>query len=371
MRSAVAAFSAFALAVFLFSGDARSFFSTPALYAPTMTTGQVAAAPLYSGTPYVQVADQAYAVPVGYAPSAQPALSDGSQGWPWSQVAMLAVVGAIAGVAIGSALKGKDQRSEEMAADEEAAVVLAGPAPVVAMLAVRGETVADLEALAKKLNPAVGYFDPLRLSGGEFWGTSNEATIGWLRHSEIKHGRVAMAGFVGFCVHANGIHFPWKVPGDELCAAGVSPVALWQNIPDEAKYQIILALGLFEFYSEVAVSKSPGMGGHYMRGGKPGFFPPFKAPKGLGYKGIPTDDEGNALLPHPVPLNLFDPLGFSKNKTEEQKARGLQVEINNGRLAMIGLMGFLAEGAIPGSVPALKGLIPASGAVNVMSPFDM
>jgi len=46
-------------------------------------------------------------------------------------------------------------------------------------------------------------------------------------------------------------------------------------------------------------------------------------------------------------------------------------EINNGRLAMIGLMGFLAEGAIPGSVPALKGLIPASGPVNVMSPFDM
>jgi len=38
---------------------------------------------------------------------------------------------------------------------------------------------------------------------------------------------------------------------------------------------------------------------------------------------------------------------------------------------MIGLFGFLAEGAIPGSVPALKGLIPASGAVNVMSPFDM
>merc|ERR1719424_218286 len=242
----------------------------------------------------------------------------------------------------------------------------------VAMLAVAGESVEDLKALAKQLNPAVGYFDPLNLAEGEFWGTENEQTIGWLRHSEIKHGRVAMAGFVGFIVHANGIHWPWKIPGDEMCAPGVSPVALWQNLPDAAKYQIILTLGFFEFFSEVAVSKSPGLGGHYMRGGKPGYFPPFKAGKGSkGYAGITSDAEGNPLVPHPVPLNLYDPLGFSKNKTEEAKARGLQIEINNGRLAMIGLMGFLAEGAIPGSVPALQGLVPSSGAVNVMSPFDM
>jgi hypothetical protein len=37
---------------------------------------------------------------------------------------------------------------------------------------------------------------------------------------------------------------------------------------------------------------------------------------------------------------------------------------------MIGLMSVLSEGAIPGSVPALKGLIPATGEINVMSTFD-
>jgi len=211
------------------------------------------------------------------------------------------------------AVKGENAREES------------APVAMLAVAASSGETLEDLKALATKLNPAVGYFDPLGLSEGEFWGSENEATIGWLRHSEIKHGRVAMAGFVGFCVHANGIHFPWKVPGDELCAPGVSPVALWQNIPDEAKYQIILTIGLFEFYSEVAVSKSPGMGGHYMRGGKPGFYPPFKAPKGSGGIGVLTDAEGNGLLPHPVPLNLYDPWGLSKNKSAEKKARGLQM----------------------------------------------
>merc|ERR1719240_1428788 len=250
----------------------------------------------------------------------------------------------------------------------------------VATLAVGGqdivpsvETPADLETLAKGLNPVVGFWDPLSLAEAEFWEQSNEATIGFLRHAEIKHGRVAMAGFVGYCVHANGIHFPWKVPGDELCAPGVSPPEPWQNIPAEAKWQILLTIGLFEFYSEAAMARSPGQGGHYMRGGKPGLFPAFNLPKGVkGQSGVGVleDAEGLPLLPHPVPLNLYDPFGFNKNKSDEWKAKKLQTEINNGRLAMIGLMSLLSEGAVPGSVPALKGLIPASGEINVMSPFD-
>merc|ERR1719271_2322024 len=48
-------------------------------------------------------------------------------------------------------------------------------------------------ALANKLNPVVGFYDPLGIVG------------------EITHGRVAMAGFVGYCIHANGIYFPWDI----------------------------------------------------------------------------------------------------------------------------------------------------------------
>jgi hypothetical protein len=67
---------------------------------------------------------------------------------------------------------------------------------------------ADLEALAQKANPTVGYYDPLSLADKDFWGKGNEATIGFLRQSEIKHGRIAMFAFVGYCVQSNFV-FPW------------------------------------------------------------------------------------------------------------------------------------------------------------------
>ena len=48
------------------------------------------------------------------------------------------------------------------------------------------ETKADLETLAKELNPTIGFYDPLELSDAEFWEGTNEETIGFLRHAEIK-----------------------------------------------------------------------------------------------------------------------------------------------------------------------------------------
>mmetsp|Transcript_15824 Transcript_15824/g.23829 ORF Transcript_15824/g.23829 Transcript_15824/m.23829 type:complete len:243 (+) Transcript_15824:42-770(+) len=218
-----------------------------------------------------------------------------------------------------------------------------------ARAAVQMMDVSGLEAQASKLNPVVGYFDPLKLGEGEFWGDSNAATIGFLRESEIKHGRVAMAGFVGYIVHANDIRFPFDKIATSV-PTGLAPQAVWDAIPESAKWQIILTIGFFEFWRENSYVLEAEGEKHYMRGGKPGYFPTFDA------------------LPHPVPFNLFDPFKLSKSASPEKKASGLLKEINNGRLAMIGLFGFLSESQVPGSVPALTGIVrPYDG--EIMGPF--
>jgi len=199
------------------------------------------------------------------------------------------------------------------------------------------ETKADLESLAAKSNPVLKYYDPLDLASTTIWGQSNEATIGFLRHAEIKHGRVAMAAFVGYIVQSNGITFPWPAVGGGVGTLTGSPPEQWDALPDAAKWQIILFVGFLEWFSEAA-------GTHYMRGGKPGQFPRF--------------DESKELVPHPVPIgSLYDPFGFHKNKSEEAKAAGLVKELNNGRLAQIGIIGFLAAQKVEGSVPLLKGVV--------------
>jgi len=211
----------------------------------------------------------------------------------------------------------------------------------------------DLVAFAKELNPVVGFWDPLNLADADFYGMGKEGTIGWLRHSEIKHGRIAMAGFLGFCAQSTAL-----VAGEHKLApytgyvAGVTPQEQWDNIPYIAKLQIITLIGMLESYGEGAGSPEGYV--HYTKGGKPGYYPPIKG-KGLGQ----------------IQFDLFDPFKIQPVQTEEEKVRGLKCEVNNGRLAMIGLFGLLSEGSTPGSVPILSA-IPGfpKYAGEVMAPFS-
>jgi len=193
-----------------------------------------------------------------------------------------------------------------------------------------------------------GVYDPLGLSKQDFWKQGNAATIGFLRHAEMKHGRVAMAGFVGYCIHENGIRWPFPLSTqlpDYSSFEGLSAPAVWDATPLAARLQILALIGFFEFWSEWEGSA----GTHYMRGGKPGYFPSF---------------DGIAIFP----VNLYDPFGFTKDLSEEEKANKLNIEINNGRLAMLGLFSLISEARVPGAVPALKGLITQYDG-EVMAPF--
>ena len=179
--------------------------------------------------------------------------------------------------------------------------------------------------------------------------------MGYLRHAEIKHGRVAMAAFVGYCVQANGIHFPWlPYRGFE---EGLSPPEQWANIPPIAKWQFLVYIGILEALGECF---PPGQ--HYMVGGKPGVYPSLKNP---------NDQMASCgVYPwHGFPLDLFDPFGTVAAQSEEKKERGRRVEINNGRLAMLGIFGFLSEQKVPGSVPLLTGLVKPLPDLEIMGPF--
>merc|ERR1712118_311404 len=161
-----------------------------------------------------------------------------------------------------------------------------------------------------------GFWDPLGIVTEE---TAHE-TIGWFRHAEIKHGRVAMAGFIGYCVHANGITFPWNIQGPvpgpvtsdlpaisfaDISAAG-SPGDMWDALPTAAKVQILLVVGFLEMHGENSIALEADGQKHYVRGGKPGYYPSFQG-----------------RYPHPVPLDLWDPFGFTKKMTPERKEKAL------------------------------------------------
>ena len=56
-----------------------------------------------------------------------------------------------------------------------------------------------------------------------------------------------------------------------------------------------------------------------------------------------------------LPTIVFPPVDFSGVSPETLKVKQDR-ELNNGRLAMIAIMSFLSEHAIPGSVPAISGM---------------
>ena len=240
---------------------------------------------------------------------------------------------------------------------------LRAPQSVCRAGAVSMESAADLKALADKCNPLVGFWDPMNLAEYDQWSQGEEAAIGFLRHAEIKHGRVAMAAFVGYIVQANGIHFPWAIQNDfigkgldtvtfgDIAAAG-GPADQWDALSTPAKLQILGVIGFLEMWGETSASIEMDGEKHYCRGGTPGYYPKLQN-----------------KFPHPVPLDLWDPFGFTSKMSSERKSAALLAEVNNGRLAMIGLMGLIStsKGLI---VPGMDILPIAPYRGEIMAPFS-
>jgi len=222
------------------------------------------------------------------------------------------------------------------------AAALVAPLNTVSRSVKVAETKNDLAALCDENPTALGFegiWDPLGCADYDFWGLGNEATIGYLRHAEIKHGRVAMAGFLGFVAQStplvSGEHAIQPYPG---YVAGCTPQVQWDNVPLIGKLQILVAVGMLESYGEGAGREKDAAGyTHYTQGGKPGYYPPIV---------------GNGP-PGQILFNLWDPFQLIPDSDPATKKNRLFAEINNGRLAMLGLFSLLAESRVPGSNPQL------------------
>jgi hypothetical protein len=157
-------------------------------------------------------------------------------------------------------------------------------------------------------------FDPLSLST-----VGSDETLAWFRASELKHSRVAMLATTGYIVQAAGFHFPGmlskEISFESLSA--LNPFDAWAAVPDAGKAQILGTI----FIAEIATESK---GTHYMKGGD-------------------------------FPTIVFPPIDFSGVSADTLKKKQTS-ELNNGRLAMIAIMSFIAANNIPGSVPALAGL---------------
>jgi len=157
-------------------------------------------------------------------------------------------------------------------------------------------------------------FDPLNLAN-----LGSSETLAWFRAAELKHSRAAMVATTGYLVNAAGIHFPGMLSSDVSfeSLASMKPIDAWDAVPDAGKAQILATIFIAELVTE---SK----GTHYMKGGD-------------------------------LPTMVFPPIDFSGVDAGTLKVKQDR-ELNNGRLAMIAIMSFLAEANIPGSVPALTGI---------------
>jgi len=160
----------------------------------------------------------------------------------------------------------------------------------------------------------------------------------------------SMAAFVGYWVQSNW-HFPWAntLAGDSFPSIDLSPEEQWDATPLNARLQIVTVIGLLEIWDEYGGGKD---NPHYMRGRQPGKYPSFQSFR----------DNVHFVF------DLYDPFNLNKKMSEKKKAERLVMEINNGRLAMLGIFGFLVADTIPGAVPLLNSIAkPYDG--NVMIPF--
>ena len=166
-------------------------------------------------------------------------------------------------------------------------------------------------AFEDAINPGPqGLFDPLGLVAD-----GDQETFDRLRYTEIKHGRICMLGFLHWVVIGNGITLPGQISSSQnINFADIgNGWAASKDIPIAGACQILAFVGFLELF----VMRDQANGFSLDAGAAPGDFPGDFRNGGLDF-------------------------GWDTFDAETQDAkRG--IELNNGRAAMMGLLGLMVH----------------------------
>merc|ERR1719356_1952366 len=177
-----------------------------------------------------------------------------------------------------------------------------------------GKASTSLSAFQDELGsqPPLGFWDPLGLLDG-----ADQERFDRLRYVEIKHGRISMLAFLGQIVTRGGVHLPGNIDyaGDSFDSFpnGLAAVYGPDAIPSAGALQLFLAVGALEL-------------------------------------GVMKDIEGTGNeFPGDFRNDSLD-FGWDDFDAETQAfKRG--VELNNGRAAMLGILGLMVHEQLGGELP--------------------
>ena len=160
--------------------------------------------------------------------------------------------------------------------------------------------------------PPIGFFDPLGLLDN-----ADQERFERLRYVEVKHGRISMLAFLGNIITRSGAHFGGDIDfsGHSFDSYPNGWAAIYgpDAIPVKGALQIFSFIGLFE----IAVMKDmPGFGNEF-----------------------PGDLRNGTFK---SAWNKFD---------DENKLKKRAIELNNGRAAMMGILGLMMHEQLGGSIP--------------------
>jgi len=190
---------------------------------------------------------------------------------------------------------------------------LVASAAAFAPVAQKAASTTSLKAFENELGaqPPLGFWDPLELVAD-----ADQETFDRLRYVEIKHGRISMLAFVGNLITRDGIYLPGNIDksGDAFSSFpnGWAAIQGENAIPGAGLGQLILLIAVLE----LAVMK---------------------------------DVTGTAEFPGDFRNGYID-FGWDK-LSEEAKLSKRGIELNNGRAAMLGILGLMVHEQLGGTLP--------------------